>query len=297
MTANAETLPDVVNKISEFYTAKIDGMIAYTGAIETMEEKIGALGEVTDLNSLADALDTIYVYENIVDASAAVYKRYANKVEETKTYLEEHDNVQGEDRDELMAYLEEDAVNIIEEHEMPDSLVEKEIERIDAWLALAINNGYTPGTDISKMLVNPDFSEGKDKGWDGEAKATGHATVEREDGNKLYGIESWSADPFAISQTIKGMKPGYYLVSIDGAYRPQTDRYSYNYAAQISANGVVNFLQTVIEDPISAADAIDGVNAKVNIEKKIATVQLGREISDEELIRAIGSMGYEAEVL
>ena len=267
MTANAETLPDVVNKISEFYTAKIDGMIAYTGAIEAMEEKIGALGEVTDLNGLADALDTIYVYENIVDASAAVYKRYANKVEETKTYLEEHDNVQGEDRDELMAYLEEDAVNIIEEHEMPDSLVEKEIERIDAWLALAINNGYTPGTDISKMLVNPDFSEGKDKGWDGEAKATGHATVEREDGSKLYGIESWSADPFAISQTIKGMKPGYYLVSIDGAYRPQNDRYSYNYAAQISANGVVNFLQTVIEDPISAADAIDGVNANFNKDK------------------------------
>ena len=42
---------------------------------------------------------------------------------------------------------------------------------------------------------------------------------------------------------------------------------------------------------------IDGVNAKVNIEKKIATVQLGRDIPDEELIRAIGSMGYEAEVL
>ena len=260
MTANAETLPDVVNKISDFYTAKIEGAVAYTGAIEAMQEKIGVLGDATDLNSLADALDTIYVYEGIVDASVKVYKKFADKVNETKTYLEEHENVQGEDRDELMAYLEEDAVTIIEEHETPDSLIEKEIERIDQWLALAINKGYIPGTDITRMLVNPDFSEGKDKGWEGEVKATGHATVEREDG-KLYGIESWSSNPFAIYQTVKGMKPGYYLVGVNGSYRPQNDRYSYNYAAQISANGVVNFLQTVIEDPISAAEAIDGENA------------------------------------
>ena len=39
---------------------------------------------------------------------------------------------------------------------------------------------------------------------------------------------------------------------------------------------------------------INGVNAKVNLEKKIATVQLGRDISDEELVNAITSMGYEA---
>ena len=44
-------------------------------------------------------------------------------------------------------------------------------------------------------------------------------------------------------------------------------------------------------------NGIDGVNAKVNLEKKTATIQLGREIPDDELIRAIGSMGYEAEVL
>ena len=263
MTANAETLPDVVNKINEFYTAKAEDAIAYTGAIEDMQEKIGALNGVTDLNSLADALDEIYVSEAKLDASIKVYKKYADKVEETKTYLEEHDNVQGEDRDELMAYLEEDAVNIIEEHEMPDSLVEKEIVRIDEWLALAINKGYVPGTDISKMLVNADFSEGKDKGWDGEAKATGHQSYTREDGTTVYGIESWSANPFAMSQTVKGMKPGYYLVGINGAYRPQNDRYSYNYAAQISANGNVNFLQTVIEDYIKVEDAVDGENCNI----------------------------------
>ena len=149
MTANEETLPTVVNTISDFYSAKLDNTVAYTGAIEAMQEKIGVLDNATDLNSLADALDTLYKYEAAVDASAKIYKKYADKVEETKTYLAEHDDFEGEDRDELLAYLEEDAVEILDAHELPDSLIEKEIDRIDAWLALAIYNGYMPGTDVS----------------------------------------------------------------------------------------------------------------------------------------------------
>ena len=265
MTANEETLPEVVSTISQFYTEKVEEVVAYTGAVEEMQEKIGELDKATDLNSLADALDAIYASEKVVDASAAIYKKYADKVADTKTYLEEHTDFEGEDRDELMAYLEEDAVEILEEHALPDSLVEKEITRIDEWLALAINNGYKPGTDVTRMLANPDFSDGKDKGWDGKTKASSHAAYTRKDGVNVYGIESWSANPFAMTQTVKGMKPGYYLVGVNGAYRPQNDRYSYNYAAQISANGNVNFLQTVIEDYISVADTIDGVNCNIAI--------------------------------
>ena len=41
---------------------------------------------------------------------------------------------------------------------------------------------------------------------------------------------------------------------------------------------------------------MEGVNAKVNLEKKMATIQMDRDIPDEEFVRVIGSMGYEAEV-
>ncbi|MBO7067928.1 MAG: hypothetical protein J6W52_04540 [Bacteroidaceae bacterium] len=275
MTANAETLPEVVVTISEFYTEKANETIAYSGSIEAMNEKIEALDGVTDINGLADALDTIYVYEAAVDASAKVYKKYQDKCEETKAYLADHDDFEGGDRDELEEYLESEYIEIWETHELPDSLIEQEITRVDEWLSRAIQNGYLPGTDVTKMLVNPDFSEGKDKGWEGEAMATGHATVERDGGN-LYGVESWSSQPFAITQTKTGMKPGYYLVGVNGAYRPQNDRYSYNYAAQISANGVINYLQTVRENPVNAEDAIDGENANLDENK---TPDLG--ISDD----------------
>ena len=44
-------------------------------------------------------------------------------------------------------------------------------------------------------------------------------------------------------------------------------------------------------------NGIEGVNAKVNLEKKAATVQLGRDIPDEEFVKAIESMGYDAKVM
>ena len=42
----------------------------------------------------------------------------------------------------------------------------------------------------------------------------------------------------------------------------------------------------------NALNSIDGVNAKVNGEKAVAVVKLGREIEDSELKEAITSLGY-----
>ena len=42
----------------------------------------------------------------------------------------------------------------------------------------------------------------------------------------------------------------------------------------------------------NALNSMDGVNAKVNAEKKQAEVKLGREIDDAELYKAISDLGY-----
>ncbi len=42
----------------------------------------------------------------------------------------------------------------------------------------------------------------------------------------------------------------------------------------------------------NALNSIDGVNAKVNAEKKLAEVKLGREIDDAELSKVISELGY-----
>lgn len=259
-TVTEETISDVTAEIADFYQSKIEDVIANQEAIDELAEAAGLLTDVETLDELADMLDEIHGLEDAVNKSAEAYAKFQAKVEETLDYLAEHDDFAGEDRDALEVYLENDAVEILEARELTNEELEEEIAKIDAMLEAAINHGYIAGTDITKLLVNGDFSLGKDTGWKVEGKdgATGHATA-----NGLYGIESWSSKPFIMSQDKEGMKPGYYLVALNGAYRPQNNRYSYNHNAYFSVNGVTNYLQTVIEDKISAEEAIDGVNANI----------------------------------
>ncbi|MDD7470212.1 MAG: cation transporter [Oscillospiraceae bacterium] len=42
-------------------------------------------------------------------------------------------------------------------------------------------------------------------------------------------------------------------------------------------------------------NSIDGASARVNLKKKLAVVEMSREISDEELTEAVKNAGYEVE--
>ena len=65
-------------------------------------------------------------------------------------------------------------------------------------------------------------------------------------------------------QTVEGMKPGYYLIATNGAFRPSNNRYSTNYAAGIYANGVFNYFPAVNEDIIAVADTMDQQNCNLH---------------------------------
>ena len=261
MTANAETLPEVISAFSEFYSDKISSdVIAYTGAIEAMEEGIDVLEKVKDIPGLADAVDSLNVYEAVVNASVKVYQKYVAKCEEIKAYLEEHPEIEGSAYDALENYLENDYEEICETHELPDSMVEKEIIHVDEMFTLAIAN-YSPGSDVSKLIPNYDFSKKKESwtnGW-----CTGYGQVQDEKGNTVHGVEGWNVTG-DMHQVVEGMKPGYYLVGVNGAFRPSNNRYSTNYAAGIYANGVFNYFPAVIEDYVAAADTVDQVNCNLH---------------------------------
>ena len=42
-------------------------------------------------------------------------------------------------------------------------------------------------------------------------------------------------------------------------------------------------------------NSIDGASARINLKKKLAVVEMSREISDEELTEAVKNAGYEVE--
>ena len=263
MAITEETLPSVASTISDYYTEKLENVIAYKGTITAMEDKLEILSQSQSVLALADALDSVYVAEKAVNASAKVYKKYQDKCEETIAYLAAHDDFEGDDRSALEDYLEDDYADILDQHVLTDSLIEVEIVRVDEWLALAIRKGYKAGTDVTGLFVNADFRTDFKDGWKSSMNkwGTARSTVTIE-GKSSYGSEAWNTK-FDMHQTVKDLKPGYYLVGVQGAFRPCNDRYSYNYAAQVYANDNVNYLQSVIEDYVKKESAVNGGNVYI----------------------------------
>ena len=264
MAITEESLPTVASTISSYYTQKYEEAIAYQGTLDAFKDKLDVLEQSEDVLALADALDTVYVAEGVVKASAEVYKKYQQKCKDVKDYLESHDDFAGEDRDALEYYLENDYPEIIENHELADSLIEKETIRVGEWLDLAIKNGYIAGTEVTNLFVNADFHNDFKDGWKSSMNkwATQRSAVTIQD-KTYYGSEAWNTK-FDMHQTVKDLKPGYYLVDVQGAFRPSNDRYVYNYAAQVYANDNVNYLQAVIEDYVEKENAINGENVYIS---------------------------------
>ena len=144
--------------------------------------------------------------------------------------------------------------------------VKEEIVRIDAWLAEAIRTCYGPGADVSDLLANTDFSK-QVEGWncvetDGYVKPSGFKTVVNAEDVTCYAAEGWNCK-FDISQTLTNLKPGLYVFTVNGVYRPSDNIYSYNHAATIYANGIHNYIMTAGEDMIQKEDAVNGVNCYI----------------------------------
>ncbi len=263
MNITEDDLPSIVNIIADYYNDKMEDYVAYTGAIEAMQERVNSLSDVETVSGLADALDSLYARKATVEASVEVYRKYQTSCEDKKTYLQEHDDFSGPGREALEDYLENDYVQIIENHELPDSLVEKETAHVEELFATAIKMGYVAGAEVTSLFENTDFHEDVRTGWTSAINkyATSRASVTIKD-KPYYACEAWNAK-FDMHQTVTGLKPGYYLVGVQGAFRPGNDRYSYNYAAQVYANNNVNYLQAVIEDYVSASNAINGENVYI----------------------------------
>ena len=263
MNVTDDALPEIVSVITDYYSDKTEDYVAYTGAVEAMRERIGSLTGAETVSALADALDSLYACKAVVEASAQVYGKYRTSCEDKKAYLQEHDDFSGPGRLALEDYLTNDYVQIIENHELPDSLVEKETAHVEELFASAIRMGYIAGAEVTSLFENTDFHEDVRTGWTSAINkyATSRASVTVKD-KPYYACEAWNAK-FDMHQTVKGLKPGYYLVGVQGAFRPGNDRYSYNYAAQVYANDNVNYLQAVIEDYVSASDAVNGENVYI----------------------------------
>ncbi|MBR3857489.1 MAG: hypothetical protein IKM68_05845, partial [Bacteroidaceae bacterium] len=272
-----DDVPDVATIIRTYELNKLDDVIATQSVLDDYEVVVDELDEVSTILGLADALDAVSEAKEGVEANAAIYQAYIAKCEEVKGVLESDHSFSGTIREALEYYLtENDDPNedntlgtyayIIEQHTATAEEIEAETARVEEWLKHAIGEDYVAGTDISWLIPNGDFSkrteEGKPNNWE-EAWCTAYGQVKDENKRDVVGVEAWNVtgDMF---QTVEDMKPGYYLVGVNGAFRPSDNRYSLNYAAGIYANGIFNYFPTVVEDYIAVNDTIDQVNCNLH---------------------------------
>ena len=207
------------------------------------------------------------LYQQVAENEAA-YAAYKAKVEEVISDLEKNENLQNIKRDELEDYLTEfedpgtiyangSAPYIMEERQLNTEEIKSETAKIDAMYNAALTYEPASGTDITKLLTNPDFADGFN-GWEGTV-GTKYGSAA---GSTVRAAECYSAT-MDMFQTLTGLQNGIYELQVNGAFRPYPgadDLYNTNYAATLYANGNHNYFQTLIEDMLPVGEDIDGYN-------------------------------------
>ena len=250
-------------------------LYAEIGLKEAYEAKVNALEDINTMEELVAVYNELNADKVVINDCAASYQAYIKKVNETIDYLSTHHDFEGADREFLEEYLEGDiepndenpnggAMFIIDNQLLTKEEIEAETKRIDELLTIAIVNGFVAGTEVTQFMMNPDFHDGFN-GWEGQ-KGTGVDGFELgEEGSTktYYGAEHITRTPLDMYQTIQMPKKGYYLYSMDAAYRPANSFYSYSHGANIYANGVKVYIPTVHEVMMPIDEAVDQVNCNL----------------------------------
>ena len=265
----------ILQNVSNYCSEKI----AEQALLDAYQEQAKGLAQCKEISEFCTKYTQMRNELKGVEYSSNVYSKYMARCAEIKAYLDGNADLVGEGVESLRDYLEgEDAPSascplggygyVTEHHVATAEQIEAEIARLNKLFDAALTGSYVPGQDITSLLANPDFS--LQPAWTGWAGVTGSGmqTVRTKDGKEYVGAESWQK-VMDMYQTLSGLRPGYYLVSMNGAYRHHNDRYSNAYSAQFYAGDNNVYLPSVYETRISAEEAEDDVNCNISGEGTI----------------------------
>lgn len=256
-------------EIMEQYRAELEGLNV-EGIIAT-ESLLNAYYDAEENLVSSDDVEQVYqayitmkdTYEKIL-LSASVYEIYQEKVAAMKAATA---NFEASDELAVLnAYLNDEveageqfpngsAATVVAQHLLNNNELMAEVDFMNSLAKAALLKGYVAGTDITAMVVNPSFAQGAE-GWEGEVFGYNYNAEFTSSAAEFCNELSL----FDISQTLTGLKNGYYLVGMNGGFRSQGDIYADNYAAVLYANDNVTYIQSVNDDMIAKEDAVDRVN-------------------------------------
>lgn len=163
----------------------------------------------------------------------------------------------------LRAYLEDEiepdevyvhgSLNyIINNYSLSTEDIATEIQYMEDMLLKALASGTAPGTDVTMLVQNPDFSQ-KKTGWDWTKVANSFAY----DAKKGYsGMHYYGSLEGSFSQTITGLTNGIYELDMNGSQLVGDDENCTYYTTFLFADDMEMPLMSVSEDIIPADDPI-----------------------------------------
>ena len=262
-------LNDIITKETEFLEtvgpAYQELLTAYKAAIESWED-------IDNLEAFLEAYKASAELKESIKTSAANYALYVQACEAAATYVSEN-NLQGETTDILTTYLESNVEPNAEEYpngsypyimdnlNLDDEAIANEIIFVNQMLEAAVAaDGILPGNEITRLLANPNFTEGEDN-FDGWKKEAGDGTSFATGGvQEVMNIARGKGNDFYVQQTLSNLPNGIYMMALNGLFLPGNDIYSKFYAGQLYLNGTYNYMMVPGEDVIATDDAEDEVN-------------------------------------
>ena len=228
-------------------TEFVENTIAYDSILSEYAEDIESWESIDNYDDFVEAYKASMGLRESIMQSASNYAAYVEACESALNYMIEN-SLEGIWAIILKTYLEEavmpddDYPNgsyayIIEYRELNDVAILAEITFVNQLLEKAIAGGITPGTEITRLLVNSSFDDGFN-GW----------------------TEEYDNNISNIYQTLNEMPNGIYAMSLNGLFRAGTDVTSQFYAGQLYMNNIVNYFMSPGEDVVLTVDAEPGVN-------------------------------------
>lgn len=150
---------------------------------------------------------------------------------------------------------------ILSTRKLNDATIAAETEFVKNLLSAAIAADYQPGTDITDLMVNANLDAGRE-GWTIQSTNSNYPVFKTVEGAMSAG-EFWNCN-FTMTQTVKNLKAGVYMLKSNATFRPGADGYSTLYAGQVMLGKNINYAMTEVEDAIKVEDAVDQVNCNIS---------------------------------
>ena len=273
-----------------------ENLFAYRPLVNEYKDCISSWEAIDNLNDFLAAYEDAAKVKESIKESATSYAIYAKACEDAANYVKDN-GLEGEYTDFLVTYLEEtiepnndypngSAPYIMENCNLDNDALTAEVAFVNKMLENALAGGVTPGTEITRLITNPDFTEGEDK-FEGWTKEAGEGATFATGGvQEIMNIARGKDGTFNIQQTVSELPNGYYMMALNGLFLDGGDIYSQFYAGQLYLNNTYNYFMTSSEDIIAEADAMDKVNCLINESDNIKDDEYK---VDEELIGYVPS--------